>query len=135
MSEPASFAIIRDGQKRYYGDRWASALLHRELVWGPEALETWILTLSELDEWYDDVDGGVVIDFDRRRLVWCIAGEMLSVPKVAAIYGQLLAKAWPKYEIVSAATGRELTEALDLPVQPLDDHEQFKLEYRAESDS
>ena len=64
MSEPASFAIIRDEQKCFYGDCWASANLHRDLVWGPEALEAWILNLSELDEWYDDVDGGVVIDFD-----------------------------------------------------------------------
>lgn len=133
MSEPASFAIIRDGQKRYYGDRWASALLHRELVWGPEALETWILTLGELDEWHDDVDGSVVIDFDRRRLMFNVAWEMLSVPKVAAIYNQLLAKAWPKYEIVSAATRRELAEALDLPLHPHEDREQFLLEYRAQS--
>ncbi|MDX1926311.1 MAG: hypothetical protein SFV81_07330 [Pirellulaceae bacterium] len=92
MSEPAAFAIIRDGQKRFYGDRWVGALLHRDIIWGPEAFETWLLTLNELDEWYDDIDGGAVVDFDQRRLIWCIPGELLSVPKVAAVYGQLLAK-------------------------------------------
>ncbi len=133
MSEPAAFAIIRDGQKRFYGDQWASAMLHRDLVWGPEAFEAWITTLSELDEWYGDVEGGVVVDFDRRRLIWCIPGEMLSVPKVAAVYGQLLAKAWPKYEIVAASSGYELNEALGISAVSAEDQEQYKLEDRSQS--
>ena len=133
MSEPAAFAIIRDGQKRFYGDRWVGALLHRDLVWGPEAFETWLLTLSELDEWYDDVDGGAVVDFDRRRLTWCTPGELLSVPKVAAVYGQLLAKAWPRFEIVAATSSYELTETLGLPVGSPEDQEQYKLEDRSQS--
>ncbi len=102
-------------------------------MWGPEELEKWILTLSEMEEWYGEVNGGVVIDFDRRRLTWCIAGEALSVPKVAAVYSRLVAQAWPKYEIVSASSCRELTAALGLSTQSLDEQEQLKLEDRAAS--
>jgi hypothetical protein len=66
MSEPAVFVLIRDGQKRYFADRWANAFLFREILWGPDELERWLTDDQEIDDWTDEACGGVVVDYDNR---------------------------------------------------------------------
>jgi hypothetical protein len=117
MSEPAEFAVIRDGRPRVYGDRWAAVFLFRELLWGPEELEQWVSQLEELDEWDGDCSGGAVLDFDRRRLVWSGDFEPLKVPPVYAAYERLLQTAWPQWEIVFAGDDLgPLSEAVGMEV-------------------
>lgn len=118
MSEPATFAIIRDGQPRYYGDRWASTTFIRELVWGPEALETWAMTLTELDDWESDFISAVVVDLDQRKLTWLHMDDRLEIPKVAAAYNRLLSTAWPGYAIERALTADQLNASLGIEFDP-----------------
>ena len=101
----ALFIIIRDGQRRCYEDRWA--FLYRELLWGAEDLETWLAQGEETDYEPEDLSGGVVINFDKRELIWC-AGEGLEVPRVQAVHKQLMEQAWPDFQIrlVSESTLR-----------------------------
>lgn len=105
MSEPASFVIIRDGEKRYYYDRWAHSFLYRNLIWGPEELDHWLRQEAADDEWDDDICGGVVVDFDQRLLVWDGDDDDLRVPRVAKVLHQLLETSWPGYRIEYAARG------------------------------
>lgn len=105
MSEPAIFVLIRDGNTRYYGDRWAFTHLFRELVWGPEDLETWLTHGEEIDDWSDEVSGGVVVDFDQKRLTWMGDDETLKIPRVANSFETLLRASWPGYEISFANRG------------------------------
>ncbi|TWU04018.1 hypothetical protein [Neorhodopirellula pilleata] len=110
MSEPASFVIIRDGERRTYFDSWAHVFMYRNLVWGPEELDRWLRQESpdqesEDEHWSDDVCGGVVVDFDQRRLVWDGDDQSLEVPRVANVLRQLMAVSWPGYEIRYAARG------------------------------
>lgn len=116
MSEPAIFVLIHDGQKQYFADHWAHSSLHREIAWGPEALETWLAADEEIDDWSDEASGGVVVDFDNQRMVWYGEDSMLSVPRVAKVFDQLLQAAWPGYEIKYASRGlMDLAEAAGEP--------------------
>ena len=108
MSETASFVIIRDGERRTYSDRWAHVCVYRNLIWGPEELDQWLRQEPEDDQWDDDIDdiyGGVIVDFDQRRLVWDGDDNALEVPRVANVLDQLLATSWPDYKIRYATRG------------------------------
>ncbi|MGI9471504.1 MAG: hypothetical protein ACR2NZ_08235 [Rubripirellula sp.] len=112
MSEPAIFVLIRDGDIRYFQDRFANVFLFRDLLWGPEALERWLSESDEIDDWTDDVVGGVVADIDRRRLMWHGDDEMLRIPRKWSAYEKLLQAAWPGFEIGFATRGlRDLAAA------------------------
>lgn len=113
MSEPVIFSIIQDGQPRHYFDRWGGVLLFRNLVWGSEAVQAWIAEQEEIDEWSDDVAGGIVVDCDRRQLVWCGDDEPLEIPRVGRAFDQLVAAAWPGFEVKYGIRGVvDLAEAL-----------------------
>lgn len=113
MSEPAIFGLIRDGEARFYADRWAVVFLHREIMYGPDDFEAWVTQLEELDEWEDECCGGAVADYDRKKLVWYGETQALQVPRVAAIYERMLQAAWPGFEVGFAHEGmRDLAEAV-----------------------
>ena len=113
MSEPAIFGLIRDGETRYYADRWAVVFLHREIMYGPDDFEAWVTQLEELDEWEEECSGGAVVDYDNKRLIWCGETQSLQIPRVNAVYNRLLQAAWPGYEIASAHEGmKDLAEAV-----------------------
>lgn len=105
MSEPAVFVLIRDGQKRYFADRWANAFLFREILWGPDELERWLTEDQEIDDWTDEASGGVVVDYDNRKLVWSGDDEMLEIPRVESAYGRLLQASWPGFDIEFGGRG------------------------------
>jgi len=46
MSEPAMFALVRNGEARFFANRWAGALLQREVMWGPDDFEKWVLQIE-----------------------------------------------------------------------------------------
>ena len=113
MSEPAIFGLIRDGQTRYYADRWAVVFLHREIMYGPDDFEAWVTQLDELDYWEEECCGGAVVDFDRKKLLWCGGGQSLQVPRVNNVYNRLLQAAWPSFEVGYAHQGmKDLAEAV-----------------------
>lgn len=124
MSEPAGFALIQDGKTRYFVDRWASATLRREVIWGPGDFEAWVTQFEQLDEWPEDCCGGAVVDYDKKTLLWCGEGWNSQVPRVIDTYGILLATAWPGFTIRQATAGvDELYTRLGIEIEPdeLDD--------------
>jgi hypothetical protein len=105
MSEPAIFVFVRDKVRRFYLDRWAGVFLFRDLIWGPTQLEDWARQTTELDDWTDDIDAGVVVDYDLGKMTWYNENGQLDVPKVARVYESLLERAWPGFEIAFADCG------------------------------
>ena len=113
MSEPAIFGLIRDGETRYYADRWAVVFLHREIMYGPDDFEAWVTQLEELEEWEEECNGGAVVDYDRKKLIWYSEAQSLQVPRVNAVYNRLLQAAWPGFEVAIAHEGmKDLAEAV-----------------------
>ena len=135
MSEPALLAIIRGGHTRYYIDEWASLTLHRELVWGPAALEEWIVARDELNELEETYSSTVIVNFDRKQLTYRIDSESLEIPKIGALYSRLVAAAWPGFEITWVALDHELLEALgeETSAEWSADSDYARIEYRPEN--
>lgn len=116
MSQSALFVLVRGGDRRYYFDPLGFRYLYRDLVWGPEAFEDWAIEADEIDDWDENADGGVVIDFDARMLVWSGQRDAMTCPAVANVYQRLLDHAWPHFQVEYAARGMaDLAIAADLP--------------------
>jgi hypothetical protein len=105
MSEPAIFVFVRDKTCRFYLDRWAGVFLFRDLIWGPDQLENWAQTTTELADWTNDIGGGVVVDYDEHKMTWYNDNGQLDVPKVADVYDRLLKNAWPDFAVSFADGG------------------------------
>lgn len=131
MSQSALFVLVRGGDRRYYFDPLGFQYLYRDLVWGPEAFEDWAMEADEIDDWDENVDGGVVIDFDARMLVWSGQRDAMTCPAVANVYQRLLDHAWPHFQVEYAARGMaDLAIAADLP-----DAENYRFEPEARYES
>lgn len=68
MSDPCVFVLVRDGNKTIYADRWAGALMQREILWGPAALEEFATQLPDApaDE-LGHKEQGVRVDYDAKQ--------------------------------------------------------------------
>lgn len=116
MSQSALFVLVRGGDRRYYYDPLGFRYLYRDLVWGPQAFEDWAIEADEIDEFAPDADGGAVVDFDARMLVWSGARDAMVCPAVADVYQRLLDHAWPHFQVEFAARGMaDLAIAADVP--------------------
>ncbi|TWT78212.1 hypothetical protein Pla123a_10020 [Posidoniimonas polymericola] len=135
MSEPAAFAVIKDGKPRYFADRWAAALLRRELLWGPDDFAAWVEQFEELDEWGGDCSGGVAVDLDRRALCWTRDPDASAVPHVRRTYERLLSAAWPGYKLTPAADSLALAKGFGLMVDAEDQPDHADDEYKARPES
>lgn len=113
MADPAEFAVIRNGRRAVYGDRWSSIFLYREILWGPDAFEAWLSAGEKYDDdaGLDEFDGGAVLNFDTKELTWFQGSETFDNPRTGIAYQQLLAAAWPGYTLTEAKTAGALARA------------------------
>jgi len=129
MSEPAVFVVIRDGEKRVYHDRWAHMFLYRHLLWGPESLDQWLAEEDEDGEFDFDICGGVVVNFDEKRLLWDGDDMDLELPPVGKVLDRLLQCSWPGYSIEYASRGiADLAAAAGENLRE-DSHEEFSEDF------
>lgn len=97
MSKPVAYSVlIRDGQKRCFEDPCAT--LYRELIWGPEAYESWLSEGEEIDWEPEDLSGIAIVDFDQKLLTWG-EGEALQHPRSFAAHQKLLQQSWAGFTI------------------------------------
>jgi len=111
MTDPCVFIIVRDGNKRIYADRWAGALMQREILWGPEALEEFAIQLSEADA--DELghqERGVRVDYDAKQLMLSRDTGRIEIPATKLAFQRLLQTSWPGFEIITCPQG--------VPVRP-----------------
>ncbi|MEM8944089.1 MAG: hypothetical protein AAGD11_02820 [Planctomycetota bacterium] len=117
MSEPAIFTLIRDGKRRHYADRWASATLRREVMWGPVDFEAWVEQFEQLDEWDDCCSGGAVVDYDNHLLLWSGDISSFQAPRMWRTYCQLMTAAWPNFQVKFADNGTDqFADYLGIPL-------------------
>ncbi len=105
MIEPAMFAVIRDGETTLYRDPSGSAMVARNLVWGPETLETWLLQRQPADHFDEDADAGAVIDFDAQALLWYGDLDLIEHVRGHDLLDVLIETAWSGFEVLYATDG------------------------------
>lgn len=102
MCGPANLVLIRGGHSSYHQDLWAAHFLYRELVWGPDDFENWVMQRDPVDRWDQDAGAAVVVDYDERKLLWSAWNTTLDdlwIPRVTELHQRLVKAAWPGYEV------------------------------------
>lgn len=132
MIEPAIFVFQQDGERTYFLSPWGSAMLFRELVWGPQAIEEWARQFEPLAHWDDDVVGAVYVNHDDRQMTWYGHHHFFDIPKVVEVYERLIESAWEGYDVDFSADGvGHVGEAFD--VENAREYEDDYEPYRAET--
>jgi hypothetical protein len=110
MGQRANLVIVRRQTWRLYYDHWCANRLDIELFWGPRLAADFIEQrepLSDHDDWLDEVwcEGAVVLDEDRKALVW-YGGEDIEydIPHRRAFL-DLMKCQWEGWEIRWATGG------------------------------
>lgn len=116
MIEPAMFAVIRDGETTLYRDPAGSAMVARNLVWGAETLETWLLQHQPADYFDEDAEAGAVVDFDAQALLWYGNMDFHQHVRGQELLDVLIENAWTGFEVLYAIDG-----LLDLRIAAGDD--------------
>lgn len=102
MIEPALFALIRDGETTLYIDPCGAILFARNLVWGKDAIESWLAGREPVHEFDTDCEAGAVIDFDAMALLWYTEDDLADHPRSIELLDTLIGAAWPGFEIIYA---------------------------------
>ena len=105
LSSITVFGVVRNGQTQFYASRYSSAVVQREIVFGPDDFLAWVEQLEPLEEWPDGCEDGAVVNFDRRVLAWRVEVNPLKPPRAFAAYERLLSVAWPGFELSFAYGG------------------------------
>jgi hypothetical protein len=104
----ANFVVVKDGDWRLYYSHWAGCRMLDALIGGPELALRYARSLRRCakDEWVDPVwaDGGAVVDFDHRRVVFFGEELMVEMRERRALM-RVLAAVWPEYAICWAYDG------------------------------
>jgi hypothetical protein len=108
MGNRANMVVVENGEWVLYDGRWAPQMLD-VVAFGPEYAVSHIRAHDESEAgWTDPVsaDGGVLVDLDRRRLLFF--GEELasSMDERRAIF-DVLPRTWPGYEVGWAYGGTD----------------------------
>ncbi|MGK5552329.1 hypothetical protein ACSNOI_12000, partial [Actinomadura kijaniata] len=108
MGERANYAVVRDGSWRLYYSHWGALGLDLDLLPGPEAATAFAEAQRPVgpDGWLDDVwgEGGVVIDHDRRVLLYHLL-EIEDHGMWTAIR-EVLRRTWPGWDVRWAHDGQ-----------------------------
>ena len=84
----------------------AGALLYREIMYGPEALEEFVSCMQEIDfAELDEFSEGAFIDFDSKTMCWSGQLEGPRIPKVSEVYDRMLSCSWPGFTIETGDEG------------------------------
>jgi len=108
MGQRCNLGIIENGQVTVYYDHWAANILDIELLWGPEIARKFIEERdAKPDSWLDDVwaEGGCVIDFDSKHLLWYGGEDIIFAPDLNLIHQELLQSQWTGWNVEWAKDG------------------------------
>ncbi|TDF95466.1 hypothetical protein [Paenibacillus piri] len=109
MGQRANLVIVhQDGYDLYY-NHWCANTLPRELFWGPQHAISFVEAQSKIDEtdWLDDIwaEGGVVIDAEKKLLLFFGGEEELWSIPYRRIFLRLMQKVWGDWELLWANEG------------------------------
>jgi hypothetical protein len=110
MGQRANLVIVRQKNWNLYYDHWCANRLDIELFWGPRLAADFIEQiepLSDRNDWLDEVwcEGAVVLDEDRKVLVWYGGEDILyDIPHRRAFL-DLMKCQWQDWDIRWATGG------------------------------
>jgi hypothetical protein len=108
MGNRANFVIVKDQDWQLYYSHWAGCRMLDALIGGPELVLRYAQSLRpcDKDEWVGPIwaDGGAVVDFDRRRVLFFGDELMVEMAERRAVMSALAA-VWPDYAICWAYDG------------------------------
>lgn len=108
MGHRCNLVIIENGKVTVYYDHWAANILHVELLWGSELARKFIEERdAKPNSWLDDSwsEGGCVVDFDSKHLLWYGGEDILYAPELNLISQELLERQWTGWTIEWAKDG------------------------------
>ena len=123
MGHRANMVIIREGDWQLYYDHWIANHLDIELFWGPESTEALIRQRppkADRHDWLDAVwcEGGVLLDHDRRHLLWFGGGDMLHDVPFRRSFLALMDVTWEGWSVQWASSGvADLGGYLGFPIE------------------
>lgn len=110
MGNRANFVIVEDHDWQLYYSHWGGCRILDALIGGPELARRYAASLRrcEKDEWCDPTwaEGGAVVDFDRRRVLYFGEPLMMTMNERRALMDVLTAL-WPDFEVGWAYDGTE----------------------------
>lgn len=110
MGNRANLVIVEDGDWDLYYAHWAGCRMLDALAFGADHALRYIRAhrLCPKDEWTDPlwVDGGALVDVDRRRLLFFGDELMTSMSERRAMF-EVLARTWPDYAVEWAYGGTD----------------------------
>ena len=108
MGNRANFVIVKDQDWQLYYAHWAGGRVLDALIGGPELALRYAHSLrpSAKNQWVDPIwaDGGVLVDLDRRRVLFFGDGLMVEMQERRAMIS-VLSAVWPGYAIGWAYDG------------------------------
>jgi hypothetical protein len=108
MGNRANIVIVKEQDWQLYYSHWAGGRILDALIGGPELALRYAQSLrqSPKDQWVDQLwaDGGAVVDFDCRRVLFFGDALMVEMPERRALMSVLSAM-WPDYAIGWAYDG------------------------------
>lgn len=123
MGQRANLIVVRDGDAKLYYDHWCANRLDAELFWGPELALEFIEARAPVsfdDGLLDEVwcEGAVVIDFDKKLLLWYGGEDLLFDVPLRDAYLDLLKGTWASWEVRWASGDIfDIGSYLDLPAE------------------
>ena len=108
MGHRCNLVIIENSQVSVYYDHWAATILDIELLWGAKIAREFIEERDvKPDSWLNDewAEGGCVIDFDSKQLLWYGGDNILCAPELNLINHELLEIQWAGWTIEWAKDG------------------------------
>lgn len=110
MGNRANLILVENGEWRLYYSHWVGCRMLDALAFGPEMARRYFESQRHCarDEWTDPVwaDGGAVVDFDRRRLIFFGDELMETMPERRAMLA-VLALTWLGFEVGWAYGGTD----------------------------
>lgn len=120
MGARANLVIVKSSRWDLYYSHWGAGRLWSDLFWGSAHAEQFIRIQRpvENNQWLDSTwaEGGVVLDFDRRRLLFFETGDFLHSIPTRRVFLRLMQSMWEGWTIEWAHEGIvSIAEAVGVP--------------------
>ncbi len=119
MGHRCNLIVIENGQTEIYYDHWAATRLDEVVFWGAEHVKDFCRQ-REQDKTaiLDDVwaEGGLVLDCDKKHLLWYGGGDVMCDPLHHKVFSQILPQNWKGWSVKWAIGGQlEIGRYIGIP--------------------
>lgn len=107
MGHRASYVLIEDGTTQIYYSHWGAHRAPEHLLAGPKHTMAFLRTLKPATELLDTTwaEGGILLDADRRRLLFWGGEDISFCPYLRRVFLPVLGHLWPGWSVEWATQG------------------------------